>query len=62
MKKIEYSCNLCRETKTVSELTALYFKCGIIPQRYVLDKSRVADCDKHICNGCIQIIKEHGKQ
>jgi hypothetical protein len=56
MKIVKYKCNLCQEEKERAELTAFYFKCDIIPQRYVLDKSKIDECDKHICEKCIETI------
>jgi hypothetical protein len=56
MKIVKYKCNLCQEEKERAELTAFYFKCDIMPQRYILTKSKIDECDKHICDECIQII------
>lgn len=56
MKIVKYKCNLCNEDKKREELTAFYFKCDIIPQRYVLDKTKINDCDTHICDDCLEAI------
>lgn len=56
MRKTTYQCNLCRETKDKKQMIALYFKSATIPQRYVLDRSKIDDCDNHICEQCISII------
>lgn len=56
MKITKFKCNLCEEDRDKTEFTAFYFKCDIIPQRYVLDKSKINECDKHICENCIQTI------
>ena len=57
MRKTIYKCDLCKEEKNKTELTAFYFKCDIIPQRYVLDNSKIDECDKHICHSCTDIIR-----
>lgn len=57
MKKVTYHCNLCQETITKNEIIALYFKCDTIPMRYVLDKSKVDECNKHICKTCLDLIR-----
>lgn len=57
-KRIEYKCDLCKEIKTKELLTALYWKCDIIPQRYVLNDF-IDSCDKHICTSCIHLIKDY---
>lgn len=56
MKKVEYCCDLCKETKPKAELNCMYFKCSIIPQRYILSKD-LDGSDKHICDDCIELIK-----
>jgi len=62
MKKVTYHCNLCREKKERTEIIAMYYKCDIIPQRYVLDKSKIDECDNHICEQCISIIMVEGQK
>lgn len=58
MKIITYKCDLCKEDKKKDDLKAFYFKCDIIPQRYVLVPiSPDNECDKHICKRCIEVIK-----
>lgn len=58
MKKIDFFCNLCQEKTDKMYLKALYFDCGQIPQKYILEYNRINDCDKHICFNCIKIIQE----
>lgn len=58
---MRHNCNLCLEQKEREEITAFYFKSDITPQRYVLDKSKINDCDKHICNNCIEIVISDAK-
>lgn len=52
-----YTCNLCQEKVKKDELLALYFKCDIIPQQYILT-SKIDSSDRHICNNCIALIKK----
>jgi len=60
MKKVTYQCNLCTEQSPKENMIALYFKSDISPQRYVLDKSKVDECDKHICTKCVSLIMSDG--
>lgn len=55
-----YKCNLCREEVNKSNLLEMYWKCDIIPQRYILSPIGSEDrCDKHICKECMQMIKDY---
>jgi len=58
MKVTEWFCNLCREKKEVKELKTLFYKSDILPQQYVLLSEDWNKSDKHICNNCIEIIKQ----
>ena len=58
MRKEEYFCNLCGEKTEKENLKTLYWKCDIIPQRYVLLNDGWKTSDKHICKNCIKLIKE----
>lgn len=56
MKTTTYKCNLCLEVKNKSELLSMYWKSDKIPQGYVIHDN-VSKSDKHICVGCIDVIK-----
>lgn len=58
MKKVEYYCDLCKEKKPNTELRALYWKCDIIPQKFIITPDLNAS-DKHICNDCTTTVKEN---
>ena len=60
MRTVSYKCDLCREQiKDLNNLRTVYFKCDILPQRYVLQKVSINDpLDKQICLDCIKMIKE----
>ena len=61
MKKVEYSCNLCLETKTTNELTCLKWGFPEITnkpetQRFHLTHN-INDSEKHICDNCVNEVK-----
>lgn len=58
MREILYKCNLCMEKKEYKDLLTVYYKCDILPQRFVLIPTKPHDhYDKQICHSCIEMIK-----
>lgn len=60
MKVVTYKCDLCREVKDKKDLLQMYFRSAPLPQKYILEPvNEVTNvCDKHICIGCIEVVKE----
>ena len=63
MKKIEYQCDLCRELYSEKEakenIFSMYWGFSDTPpiRELYIFKSYNANCDKHICQSCVDLIK-----
>jgi hypothetical protein len=61
MKIVEYKCNLCKQVVDKKDIMAYYYDSTLKNNngfgRYKLT-TLVDNCDAHICNTCIGIIKK----
>jgi len=61
MKKIEYTCNLCRRITKPHDIFSLYWSSSSIPQKYIISKDFKLS-DNHICTECIVVIESYLKR
>lgn len=57
MKVIDYVCNMCKSKTPREEITGFYYQGSVRGNKYRLDKSKIDDCDNHICQDCIRCVQ-----
>jgi len=63
MKKVTYSCNLCREEKKPEVLTCIYWSNTMVKpfkQAYMVAE-KLDSSDMHICDDCVELVKTINK-